>query len=658
MLFTTGKIPGIINFKLYCFCLISLESMNFSDCLNKMCLGLRRAFLNISSLAVISFGIILPWDLYAVCPTPCTNDFFCINKGMDIEKVVIDDFDDGDTPFGIVSKDSIVTKKAEDEVKAIMDEDPAELKQINTGELLAELQKEGNIYLGQNFGIGPRISLEESIYLALKDNEGVGFGAVGVNGASVVSNTNQGITTAYLQREQQMQTLKVAENLFRPQWDTTLNINYAQTNFRDRPHSFLVTLPAPGITTFQRLKTGGTINMAWTNTYTYGRIRSGAPSDTIATTSLNLNLVQPLLKGGGFLIGTMPLTRAYLNEETNINNLKATVIDVVTQTITTYRAYKQAIDQFEIDKRSIEEARKDLEKTKLLVEAGIRARADIVEGEFSLASREFSFQDSQNAVDQARIAFLRVLNMDTSLNLVPDNIFIVDIDPKDLPTVEELLAIAYLNDPGYLNQLISLRQSELTYILARNDLLWQLDFNAGITAGATRSSLGRSNQNSWDFRDRTVNTGLTLTIPFNRLGPETGLIDAKVGLRIARINVQKAEQDKTRDIKNKLREIKKNIIQVKLARLNVLLSKQRLVQKRIEIDAGSSSSFELTSILDQFINTETQELNAEIALMNSLSDMDALIGTTLDTWGIDINRRTENIPKLSQTLLGKIKVEK
>lgn len=577
---------------------------------------------------------------------------------MDIEKVVIDDFDDGDTPFGIVSKDSIVTKKAEDEVKAIMDEDPAELKQINTGELLAELQKEGNIYLGQNFGIGPRISLEESIYLALKDNEGVGFGAVGVNGASVVSNTNQGITTAYLQREQQMQTLKVAENLFRPQWDTTLNINYAQTNFRDRPHSFLVTLPAPGITTFQRLKTGGTINMAWTNTYTYGRIRSGAPSDTIATTSLNLNLVQPLLKGGGFLIGTMPLTRAYLNEETNINNLKATVIDVVTQTITTYRAYKQAIDQFEIDKRSIEEARKDLEKTKLLVEAGIRARADIVEGEFSLASREFSFQDSQNAVDQARIAFLRVLNMDTSLNLVPDNIFIVDIDPKDLPTVEELLAIAYLNDPGYLNQLISLRQSELTYILARNDLLWQLDFNAGITAGATRSSLGRSNQNSWDFRDRTVNTGLTLTIPFNRLGPETGLIDAKVGLRIARINVQKAEQDKTRDIKNKLREIKKNIIQVKLARLNVLLSKQRLVQKRIEIDAGSSSSFELTSILDQFINTETQELNAEIALMNSLSDMDALIGTTLDTWGIDINRRTENIPKLSQTLLGKIKVEK
>lgn len=622
--------------------------MNFLDCSNRAYLGLRSAVLDICrfSLIVVCFSFIP--TLCAVCPTVCNeiSDFCCVNKGKDIDPIIVDDFMDSETPFGITLKEP-KKKQVEDEAKDIMSEDPAKLKNINTGELLAELQQEGNVYLGKNYGIGPRISLEEAIYLALKDNEGVGFGDTAVN---------QGITTAYLQREVQMETLKVAENDFRPQWDTTLGLQFSDAHFRNSSHVTTVNIPVPSITTFQKLKTGGQIDMSWTNSYAFVK-PSGKDSSTTAVTALGLKLTQPLLKGAGFTIGTMPLTRAYLNEESNINTLKSTVITVVTQTILTYRAYKQAIDQFEIDKRSIEEARQDLERTKLLVEAGIRADADIVEGQFSLATREFNFQDSVNTVDQARIAFLRVLNMDTSLNIVPDNIFIVDLNPEDLPTVEELVAIAWLNDPDYLNQLISLRQAELTYILARNGVLWQFDFNAGITAGATRTSLGRSNQNSWDFRDRVLSTGLTLTIPFNRLGPEAALIDAKVNLRVARINVQKAEQDKTSAVKNNLREIKKNIIQIKLARLNVLLAKQRLAQKRLEIEAGIASSFELTSVLDQYITTETQELNAEIALMNSLTNMDALLGTTLDTWNIDINRRTDNLPKLSETLLGKIKVE-
>lgn len=625
--------------------------MNFTDCLKRTYLSPRKALLSVCLFGLFTIGCAFTSGLHGLCPTACREDSgFCnVNKGIGINPIIpsiVDDFADEDTPFGIVSRRPIVVREAKDEAAEILNENPEDLQKINAGDLLAELQEEGNLYLGLNYGIGPKISLEEAIYLALKDNEGVGFGTTSIN---------EGITTAYLQREVQIETLRVAENDFRPQWMTTIGIEFARSNFRDRSHSTLVTLPSPGITTSQKLKTGGAINFAWTNAYSYTK-PSGLPKDTVAATAVSLNLVQPLLKGGGFIVGTFPLTQAYLNEETNILNLKSTVITVVTQTIETYRAYKQAIDQFEIDKRAIEEARQDLEKTKLLVEEGIRAEADIVEGQFSLATQEFNFQDSQNTVDAARIAFLRVLNMDTSLNIVPDNIFVLDIDPDDLPTIEELVAIAYLNAPDYLNQLISLRLAELAYYIARNSALWQLDFNAGISAGVTRSGLGRSNQNTWDFRDRIVRTGLQLTIPFNSLASEQGLINAKVGLRTQRINVQKAEQDLTANIKDNLRTIKKNIIQVKLARINLLLAKQRLVQKRIEIEAGQSSSFELTSVLSQYISQETQVLSSEIALMNSLTNMDALLGTTLDTWNIDINRRTDNIPKLSETLLGKLKV--
>jgi len=654
LLFTNLRIPGIITIELCLFCLTSPESMSLTDGLHKVRIVLSRGFSSIYLLGFITIGFSFTPSLHALCPTVCTDPSgFCIvRKGIGINPIPFDDFEDTDNQYGIVTKEPFVPRNAESEAEKIFQENPEDLKSIDAGALLTELQEEGNVYLGLEYGKGPRISLEEAIYLALRDNEGVGFG----NASALEANISEGITTAYLNREVQIEQLRVAENSYRPQWDTTFKVDYAQTNRRDKPHSVFVTMPSPGIVTSQKLKTGGVINMEWTNAYTYSRT-AGQPSDTNATTGLRLAITQPLLKGAGFIIGTLPLTDAYLTEETNINSLRGTVITVVTQAITTYREYKRAIDQFEIDKRSIEESRQDLEKTKLLVAAGIRAEADIVEGQYSLATREFSFQDSQNTVDQARIAFLRVLNMDTSLNIVPDNIFVLDIDPKDLPTVEELMPIAYLNAPDYLNQLIALRKAELSYIQARNNCLWQLDFNSGITAGASRASLGRSNQNSWDFRDRTVNVGLTLTVPFNSLTSEQGLIDAKVGLRTAKINVQKSEQDLTARVKDTLREIKKNIIQVKLAKLNVMLAKQRLVQKRLEIEAGSSSGFELTSVLDQFITTESQELSAQIALMNSLSTMDALLGTTLDTWNIDINRRTDNVPKLSATLLGKLKVK-
>ncbi|OAI51107.1 hypothetical protein AYO37_00065 [Opitutia bacterium SCGC AG-212-L18] len=608
----------------------------------------------LSSLAVIfSFA---GFKLHGMCPTVCkdVSDFCYIDKRMNAKPIIVDAFVEDEGPYGIVAEGVVkgappIVLKPEEEVEQILEQNPSELQDINIGEILADLQKEADVYLGEDYGIGPKITLEESIYLALRDNEGVGFGD---------TNINEGITTAYLNREQQMETLKVQENQYLLNFNVTLPLNFARTHFRDRPQQTAVTLPAPGFQATQRLKTGtgAGIGLTWTNSYVFNK-PSGRPSDTVASTTLGVSLTQPLLKGAGFFFGTLPLTQAYLNEESNINNLKGIVISVVTETIANYYAYKQAIDQFNIDRRSIEEARQDLEKTKLLVEAGIRARADIVEGEYSLATREFSFQDSQSAVDQARIAFLRVLNMDLSLNIVPADLVVPEIEPKDLPTIGELVAIAYLNSPDYLNQLISLRQAEMAYIVARNDCLWDLSFNAGITSSATRTSLGRSNQNAWDFRDRTVNAGLTLTIPINSLASEAGLIDAKINLRVAKIDLQKREQDMTSNIKNNLRDIKKNIIQLKLAKVNVLLSKQRLVQKRIEIDAGISSSFELTSILDQFIQTETEELNAKINLMNSLASMDALLGTTLDTWNVDINRRTDNLPKLSSTLFGKLNID-
>lgn len=635
--------------------------MNFAGSINKIVFDLRKKFsrIDIFFVTLIAFNFIT-LDLWALSPVKRleSDDFTCVLKGFLPEKIcrkekpeIEDDFLDDEGLFGISVRDDTNGKGEQEEVDVIFDETMSDAEALKADALLRELQAEADIFLVEDYRKGQKISLEEAIYLALRDNEGVGFG----NANALEANISKGITSAYLDRERAKQELLAFEETWTPQWDTTLTANWLRQYNRDGPFVETITVPAPSVTTFQRLKSGGVINMSWLNSYTITRV-SGHESEATATTTLNFNIVQPLLRGGGFEIGTVPLAKAYLADEASVNSLAIVVIDNVTETIKRYRAYLRAIDEFEIDKRAIYKGRDDLAQTIALVEAGRRAKADIVERQRYLAQQEFNFQDQRNAVETERINFLRQLNMDTGTNLVPQDLYVLDIEPQDLPTIEELLSITFINNPTYLNELINFRNAELDYMVARNDTLWQLDFNAGISSSVSRSSLGRSNENAWDFRDRAVNAGLTLIIPFNKLeGRKSALLNAKINLRNAKINLRKREQDLTASIKDFLRSIKKDIIQIKLAKINTMLSKKRVYQKRLEIEAGESSSFELTGVQDDLISAEKAELDAKINLMNDIADLDNLLGTTLDTWNIDINRRTEKMPELSEKIFGKVK---
>lgn len=635
--------------------------MNFIGYNSKIFLVLRKKISKNCFLILTGFLAFnaLPSQLIALSPIKCipSKDFQFVMKGVLKEPACMhkapiqDDFEDDEGFFGITVEDKTNNKGEEAEVDVIFDESMSDEEALKADALLRELQAEADIFLVEDFRKGQKISLEEAIYLALRDNEGVGFGTA----SALEANITKGITSAYLDRARAVQDLLAVEETFTPQWDTTLTANWQRQYSREGPFTEIITVPVPSINTFQKLKSGGQINLSWTNSYSITRV-SGHSSTSSAATGLTFNISQPLLQGGGFEIGTIPLTKAYLADEASINQLKQVVLDNVTLTIRLYRAYLRAIDEFEIDKRAIYKGRDDLAHTKALVEAGRRAKADIVERQRYLSQQEFTFQDQRDAVDRARIDFLRQINMDTGTNLVPQDLYVLNIEPQDLPSIEELLAITLLNNPTYLNELINFRNAELDYMLARNNTLWNLTFNAGISSSVTRASLGRSNENAWDFRDRAVNAGLTLVIPFNKLeARKAALLSAKIALRNAKISLRKREQDLTRDIKDALRSIKKDIIQIKIAKINTMLSKKRVYQKRLEIEGGIASSFELTGVQDDLISAEKDELNAKINLMNDIADLDNLLGTTLDTWNININRRTDNMPKLSDTLLGKIK---
>ncbi|MCC1790522.1 TolC family protein, partial [Salmonella enterica subsp. enterica serovar Indiana] len=63
---------------------------------------------------------------------------------------------------------------------------------------------------------------------------------------------------------------------------------------------------------------------------------------------LDLTLIQPLMRGGGWDATTAPLRLSRLSEQANRLNLKATVAQTISQIIATYRELLRAQEQLSI----------------------------------------------------------------------------------------------------------------------------------------------------------------------------------------------------------------------------------------------------------------------------------------------------------------------
>ena len=75
------------------------------------------------------------------------------------------------------------------------------------------------------------------------------------------------------------------------------------------------------------------------------------------------------------------------------------------------------------------------------------------------------------------------MDIDSGTPIIPENKLELEVDC--FLNVEECLEIAFANDPDYLNELISLKEAELSLISARNNFLWEFRFSAGANADAT-----------------------------------------------------------------------------------------------------------------------------------------------------------------------------
>ena len=375
------------------------------------------------------------------------------------------------------------------------------------------------------------------------------------------------------------------------------------------------------------IPTGGNIEFTWDN-------KVANRKDDSYSADIMLKLTQPLMRGAGADVATVNLRSARRQEHIYILSLKDTAIGIVTRAITTYRSLIQASRRVEISARSLQRAQELLAMNQKLIRAGRMAEQDIVQTQANIAERELSLTEARNALDNARLALIDVLDIDSGTRIRPTET--LDISPVE-PDEARSLKLAMKNRPNYLIALLGTANLKDRFLVAEDDRRWGLSFESSARYRAEGRSISDTYEN---FDEGQFRAGLILDVPLGQTDLDLRRLHERAGiaLRINRLHLAELRNDIEIDVRNAVREVEIDLRRAELARQAREFAEQKLEIEQTKFRTGLSTNFQLVRFEDDLVNSETSEVGAIIAYLNSLTSLDRTLGTTLQTWGIDIDK--------------------
>ncbi len=465
--------------------------------------------------------------------------------------------------------------------------------------------------------IGPPIALTlpEAVFIGLRDNLSV--------------------RSAYIQRVADKFNLYVAEYKFMPLLGFAANVQRKLNQSADtngtRSDGYSVT-PTATLNTI----TGGQFTFGWANQQGFAYSGGAIPTSRSATSVPTLSFVQPLLQGAGVDIATASVRQAEIAEQSNVLTLKSTVMSTIAQIIQAYRAYVQAVQQVTIAQNALQSSKDLLNVNQQLIASGRMAREDLVQSQASVAQNELALVQAKNGADTARLALLVLLSLDPhSPVTTTDNSTSVQRVTIDVDRATE---IALANRPDYLQALNAVATDVISLALAKNARLWNLSVNGTVSRNTAGLSLPPTIDTLPSPTAKTNGTiGISLSFPINDPTPEQGEVQAQVALDQGKLTVKSTKQQIAQQVHDAVTAIDLGWQQLILARQSRELSQRQLDVERIKLRAGRSSNFEVVTFQNQLVTAQSAELGAIIGYLNALTNLDAQLGTTLDTWKIALH---------------------
>ncbi|MXY66781.1 MAG: TolC family protein [Gammaproteobacteria bacterium] len=352
------------------------------------------------------------------------------------------------------------------------------------------------------------------------------------------------------------------------------------------------------------------------------RLRFSQPvlSDGDQSPGVDLTFSQPLLKGFGPQIDTAPLYRARLEERIHIRAFRDRASDIVGSVISAYRNSLSARRRVAIARDALDRARRQLGINRALVEAGRMAPQDLIQAEAEVADREYSLTDSENVLETADSDLVNLLDLEEGVVIDPgEELPVVPVEPD----FGESLETAFARRTDWLRAETRVLLSRLDLRIAENDLLPDLSLSATASHrdGGTEL-IGR----------------LNLAMPLGDREPKRALARAQNDVLRAEMDLAERRQSIRLQVRRAVQNVAVALRQIELADRARELSERKLEVERRKLQLGLSSVFQVSRFEDDLVSAQNRELDAVVGYRNALTGLDRTLGTTLERWGIGVDR--------------------
>ncbi|MCP9295466.1 MAG: TolC family protein [Planktothrix agardhii LY1] len=441
---------------------------------------------------------------------------------------------------------------------------------------------------------------------------------------------NRTIKNQYLERIVQRQDLIVAEDKFNPNFTPNLSINWSditQGNLTTITNGLVL---SAGVVI--KIPTGGELNMGWVGQRQQQNYQgSGSSDQDVLRQNLALVFKQPLLRGAGAKVNRVDIEVARITETINLLKLKSILIDTITEIIISYRNLLKAQEQVKIDLQALENAKKTVENTQFLIDAGRKPRADLITVQSQVADREIVLLSSRNNLKQTRLNLLGLLDIDEDVNIIAsDNL---EIQPPILD-IDQIRQSSLEHQPSYLTAKLNLEDAKTKLIVAENNRRWNIDLQTVV----------KHNPAPYSDDDQTeFSTGLTFSKTLGDRSLEREFQRSRVNVLQAENNLKEAIQKVNTDVTTNLQDIELNFKQVELTRRATELADLQLRNQvdKIKLGLPGATLLDLVQFQSELNTAKNRELNAKIEYLNALTNLEKSQGITLDTLGITLEQQPQ-----------------
>ena len=480
-----------------------------------------------------------------------------------------------------------------------------------------------------------KMSLADAVYIALTNNVT--------------------LRSAYLDRYLQRTDLAIAERQFYLPTDPMLTLAaFRSSNYNTGADRTENVNASGNLVATLAIPTGGKFDFSWNN----GADRTDLGQDFTYTSSWGVLFTQPLLKGGGMENAAYSVKIARITEETNILTLRDVIASTIQSAITAYRNFKSAERSLVIADMSLARSKALYDYNKEMIAAGRLAGTEIVQSQADIANQETSVITAKNALEDARLALVQTLYIDKrTLFTAMDESEVMVV----LPPAETALSLAFQNRTDYLRVLQDLETKKLTLAKNKRNRLWSLNFVAGTTDGAgaaTSASMDSAFRRSVNSGgERNWGAGLSLDIPLIDMTSDMRVyLGAKNDVEKANLAMEKLKLDIEINVQSAIRNVDASYRQYMSSKSARELSERKLSIEQEKLSSGRTTNFQLVSFQRDLQTAQSNELSAMTAYLNSLTNLDAALGTTLQTWKIEVKKTDDKIRKTGEaTKTGKEK---